>query len=102
MPPDVLGNRVFAACCLVVLLMSAIFFTALLYLPQFMEVVLHYSAIRSGAGLAPMMAVFAATSFVAGARLRTGRRLIPAITGSARSRGKRIRPAAADRVRVAA
>ena len=66
-PPDVLGNRVFAACCLVVLLMSAIFFTALLYLPQFMEVVLHYSAIKSGAGLVPMMAVFAATSFVAGA-----------------------------------
>jgi EmrB/QacA subfamily drug resistance transporter len=66
-PPDVLGNRVFAACCLVVLLMSAIFFTALLYLPQFMEVVLHYSAIKSGAGLLPMMVVFAATSFVAGA-----------------------------------
>jgi EmrB/QacA subfamily drug resistance transporter len=66
-PPDVLGNRVFAACCLVVLLMSAIFFTALLYLPQFMEVVLHYSAIKSGAGLLPMMTVFAATSFVAGA-----------------------------------
>jgi MFS family permease len=66
-PPDVLGNRVFAICCLVVLLMSAIFFTALLYLPQFMEVVLHYSAIRSGAGLVPMMALFGATSFVAGA-----------------------------------
>jgi MFS family permease len=58
---------VFAACCLVVLLMSAIFFTALLYLPQFMEEVLHYSAIGAGAGLLPMMAVFGATSFVAGA-----------------------------------
>jgi EmrB/QacA subfamily drug resistance transporter len=66
-PPDVLGNRVFAACCLVVLLMSAIFFTALLYLPQYLEEVLHYSAIKSGAGLLPLMAVVGATSFVAGA-----------------------------------
>ena len=65
-PAAVLRNRVFAACCATVLLMSAIFFAALLYLPQFMEVVLHYSAIRSGAGLLPMMGVFAVTSFVAG------------------------------------
>jgi len=65
-PSAVLRNRVFAACCAVVLLMSAIFFAALLYLPQYMEVVLHYSAIRSGAGLLPMMGVFAVTSFVAG------------------------------------
>ena len=65
-PGDVLRNRVFAASCTTVLLMSAIFFSALLYLPQFMQVVLHYSAIRSGAGLLPMMGVFAVTSFVAG------------------------------------
>jgi MFS family permease len=57
---------VFAASCVVVLLMSAIFFTALLYLPQFVEEVLHYSAIRAGAGLLPMMGLFAATSFIAG------------------------------------
>jgi hypothetical protein len=61
-PSEVLRNRVFAACCAVVLLMSAIFFAALLYLPQYMEVVLHYSAIRSGAGLLPMMAVFFSTA----------------------------------------
>jgi Na+/melibiose symporter-like transporter len=65
-PSAVLRNRVFAACCVVVLLMSAIFFAALLYLPQYLEVVLHYSAIRSGAGLLPLMGVFAVTSFVAG------------------------------------
>lgn len=65
-PASVLRNRVFAASCGTVLLMSAIFFSALLYLPQFMQVVLHYSAIRSGAGLLPMMGVFAVTSFVAG------------------------------------
>src|SRR5262249_4035282 len=33
-PPDVLANRVFTASCVTVLLMSALFFSALLYLPQ--------------------------------------------------------------------
>lgn len=65
-PRDVLHNRVFVASCTSVLMMSAIFFSALLYLPQFMSKVLHYSAVRSGAGLLPMMGVFAVTSFVAG------------------------------------
>jgi MFS family permease len=76
-PADVLRNRVFAASCIAVLLMSAIFFAALLYLPQFMELVLHYSAISAGAGLLPMMGVFAATSFVAGGLYgRLGPRLV--------------------------
>jgi MFS family permease len=35
-------------------------------LPQFMEKVLGFSALRSGAGLLPLMGVFAVTSFVAG------------------------------------
>ncbi|HEY7105238.1 MAG TPA: DHA2 family efflux MFS transporter permease subunit [Acidimicrobiia bacterium] len=65
-PSDVLRNRVFTASCIVVLLMSAIFFAALLYLPQFMEKILDFSALKSGAGLLPMMVVFAITSFVAG------------------------------------
>ena len=65
-PNDVLRNKVFAAACASVLLMSAIFFSALLYLPQFFSKVLDYSAVKSGAGLLPMMGVFAATSFVAG------------------------------------
>lgn len=65
-PRDVLQNRVFAMSALTVLLMSAIFFAALLYLPQLMEKVLGFSAIGSGAGLLPMMGVFALTSFVAG------------------------------------
>jgi MFS family permease len=46
--------------------MSAVFFAALLYLPQFMTKVLGYSALRAGAGLAPMMGTFAAASFLAG------------------------------------
>jgi len=65
-PSDVLENREFAAAALAVLLMSALFFAALLYLPQFMMKRLDYSAIGAGAGLLPMMGVFAVTSFVAG------------------------------------
>jgi EmrB/QacA subfamily drug resistance transporter len=65
-PADVLGNRAFVAACLTTLLMSAIFFASLLYLPQFMTQQLNYSAIRSGAGLLPMMGTFALVSFVAG------------------------------------
>ena len=65
-PSDMLSNRGFAWAALVVLLMSAIFFAALLYLPQFMIKELGFSALGSGAGLVPMMGVFAATSFIAG------------------------------------
>jgi EmrB/QacA subfamily drug resistance transporter len=65
-PPDVLRNRVFTASSVTVLLMSAIFFSALLYLPQFFEKILGYSALSAGAGLLPLMLVFAATSFAAG------------------------------------
>lgn len=65
-PRDVLANRQFAAACLVVLVMSAIFFAALLYLPQFMQKDLGYSPLKAGAGLLPMMATFAVMSFVSG------------------------------------
>jgi len=65
-PGDVLGNRTFVAACLTVLMMSAIFFSALLFLPQFMSRVLHYNAMQSGLGLLPMMGVFALTSFISG------------------------------------
>jgi len=79
-PRDVLRNRTFAGASLAVLLMSAIFFSALLYLPQFMTKTLGYSAVRSGAGLLPMMGVFALTSFVAGSLYdRLGARLIVAV-----------------------
>jgi MFS family permease len=59
-------NARFAWCCVAVLLMSAVFFAALLYLPQFMTKELDFSAVQAGAGLLPMMATFAATSFAAG------------------------------------
>jgi EmrB/QacA subfamily drug resistance transporter len=78
-PSTVLRNHVFAASCATVLLMSAIFFAALLYLPQFMENVLGYSALGSGAGLLPMMGVFAVTSFAAGSLYgRLGGRIVVA------------------------
>ncbi len=65
-PEDVMRNRQFTAAFVSVLVMSAIFFAALVYLPQFFEKQLGYSAVRAGAGLLPMMVTFAATSFVAG------------------------------------
>ena len=65
-PPDVIQNRDFAYTCAAILLMSAVFFASMLYLPQFMIAVLGYSPIGAGAGMLPMMAVFAAVSFIAG------------------------------------
>jgi fucose permease len=65
-PRDVIGNREFALTCLVILLMSAVFFASLLYLPQAMEKVLGMSPIDAGLGLLPLMGVFAAVSFIAG------------------------------------
>jgi EmrB/QacA subfamily drug resistance transporter len=76
-PRSALRNRVFAASCGAVLLLSAIFFSVLVYLPQFMEKVLGWSALRSGVGLLPLMTLFAATSFVAGSLYgRLGARLV--------------------------
>ncbi|HEX3432739.1 MAG TPA: MFS transporter [Solirubrobacteraceae bacterium] len=65
-PRDVIGNRDFSTACLAVLLMSAVFFASLLYLPQFMQKILGYSPLKSGVGLVPMMGMFALTSFIAG------------------------------------
>ena len=65
-PRDVIGNPGFRAACLATLMMSAVFFAALLFLPQFFQKILDYSPLEAGAGLLPMMAVFAVTSFVAG------------------------------------
>ena len=65
-PRDVMTNRQFAAACAVTLMMSAIFFAAILYLPQFMQKVLGYSPLKAGAGLLPMMGTFAVMSFASG------------------------------------
>jgi EmrB/QacA subfamily drug resistance transporter len=65
-PKNVLRNRGFAGACLSTLFCSAIFFAALLYLPQFMSKELGFNAANSGAGLLPMMGTFMVTSFIAG------------------------------------
>jgi MFS family permease len=46
--------------------MSATFFAALLYLPQFMQKHLGYSPPEAGVGMLPFLATFALVSFVAG------------------------------------
>jgi EmrB/QacA subfamily drug resistance transporter len=65
-PGDVIGNGNFLSACIATLMMSATFFAALLYLPQFFQKVLDYSPVAAGAALLPLMGTFALTSFVAG------------------------------------
>lgn len=65
-PREVMRNENFTASCIAVLFMAATFFAALLYLPQIMEKQLGYSALESGVGMLPFLAVFALSSFAAG------------------------------------
>ena len=65
-PRDVMANASFRSACIATLLMSAVFFASLLFLPQFFQKILSYSPLEAGAALLPMMAVFAVTSFAAG------------------------------------
>jgi EmrB/QacA subfamily drug resistance transporter len=65
-PRAVMANESFRASCLAILLMSATFFAALLYLPQFMQHQLGYSPLEAGVGMLPFLAVFAGVSFIAG------------------------------------
>jgi EmrB/QacA subfamily drug resistance transporter len=65
-PREVMRNESFTASCVAILFMSATFFAALLYLPQFMEKQLGYSALEAGVGMLPFLATFALVSFVAG------------------------------------
>ncbi len=64
-PSDIMDNREYGAANLVVLLVSAVYFGALLYLPQFMVKELGYTAAEAGVGLAPILGMFALTSFFA-------------------------------------
>src|SRR3954449_8162841 len=65
-PWAVMANESFRASCLAILLMSATFFAALLYLPQFMQHQLGYSPLQAGLGMLPFLATFAVVSFIAG------------------------------------
>ncbi len=76
-PGDVMRNKVFVGACLATLAMSATFFAALLYLPQYLQKILNYSALEAGAGLLPLMVVFTVMSFVAGSLYeRVGPRIV--------------------------
>jgi EmrB/QacA subfamily drug resistance transporter len=65
-PREVMRNENFTGACIAVLFMAATFFAALLYLPQFMQKQLGYSALEAGVGMLPFLAVFALSSFAAG------------------------------------
>lgn len=65
-PSDVFANRRFRSACLVVLLLSAVFFSAVLYIPQFFEKILDLSTVEAGLAMLPMLAAFALVSFIAG------------------------------------
>jgi EmrB/QacA subfamily drug resistance transporter len=65
-PPEVMRNRDFTYSSGAILLMSAVFFAVMLYLPQFMLKVLDFTPIQAGLAMLPMMALFAAVSIVAG------------------------------------
>jgi len=65
-PRAVMSNESFRASCVAITLMSATFFAALLYLPQFMQKHLGYSPLEAGVGILPFLATFALVSFVAG------------------------------------
>lgn len=87
-PEDVMQNRAFTLASFTVLLMSAIFFAALLYLPQYMSRELGFSAVRSGAGLLPVMATYALVSFIAGPLYeRLGAKLIVSLGAAALAAG---------------
>jgi EmrB/QacA subfamily drug resistance transporter len=65
-PRSVMANESFRASCAAILFMSATFFAALLYLPQFMQERLGYTPLEAGLGILPFLGVFACVSFVAG------------------------------------
>jgi MFS family permease len=91
-PREVMRNESFTASCIAILFMAGTFFAALLYLPQFMEKQLGYSALESGLGMLPFLAVFALASFAAGPLLQPPRR---EAAGGGRRRPDRARAAAA-------
>ena len=65
-PRAVMRNESFRASCVALIFMSATFFSALLYLPQFMQKHLGYSPLEAGVGMLPFLGTFAVVSFIAG------------------------------------
>ena len=65
-PGDVIRNVPFAAACVTTLMMSAVFFATVLYIPQFLQKILDWSPLESGLGMLPMLGLFALCSFGSG------------------------------------
>jgi len=65
-PQDVSNNQKFFAAGISTLLLSVVFFAALLYVPQILTKEHGYSAMGAGMGLLPMMVVFNLVSYVSG------------------------------------
>jgi EmrB/QacA subfamily drug resistance transporter len=81
-PRRVTKSRQFTSAVLSVTLMSATFFGILVYIPQLLQKELGWSALEAGAGLLPMMLIFAGTSFLAGPLYnRIGARLVTGAGG---------------------
>ncbi|MCO1335957.1 MFS transporter [Microbulbifer sp. OS29] len=70
-PLDMAANHGFFAAGFATLLLSVVFFAALLYVPQYLTKMHHQSAMYSGMGLLPMMISFGLTSFIAGGLYET-------------------------------
>lgn len=64
--PGNLMTRRFTGACLAVLAISATFFSVLFYLPRYMQLDFGYSALESGLGMLPFIAVFAVVSYLSG------------------------------------
>ena len=96
-PGDVMRDRNFTYSCAAVLFMSAVFFAIMLYLPQYMLKVLDLSPIQTGAGMLPMMGVFALVSFIAGPLYdRLGAKLLASLGGGCLFLGPLLLSLAAD------
>jgi EmrB/QacA subfamily drug resistance transporter len=65
-PSDLMRRGGFTWPCVCVGLLSALFFSAMLYLPQYMQKILDYSPVRAGLGMLPLFLPFAILAFVAG------------------------------------
>ena len=63
-PASVMRNRGFVAACLTILFLSAVFFSALLYVPQLIEKVLGRTALEAGVGMLPMLGTFGVVAFL--------------------------------------
>ncbi|AWF83470.1 MFS transporter [Microbulbifer sp. A4B17] len=65
-PPDIAKNRKFLAVGVTTLLISVVFLSAVLYVPQFLANYRGYSALQAGMSLIPLMVVSALVSVISG------------------------------------